>query len=129
VCEAGVREAVLNPGASDKNIVLHDMRVAYELLLDAKRHKQRIADVVLALQDSSRTPPAAGSSPRVLGLGVSPSASNRVDLGGMGSSGSPRSGEASKEVQARRRRWFLGIQSKKVRLPCSTLPLPACLTD
>jgi hypothetical protein len=35
----------------------HELRVAYELLLDAKRHKQRIADVVLALQDSSRTPP------------------------------------------------------------------------
>ena len=46
---------------------MHELRVAYELLLDAKRHKLRIADVVLALQDCSRTPPAAGSSPRILG--------------------------------------------------------------
>eukprot|EP01041_Mallomonas_annulata_P008606 gene8606-17757_t len=36
---------------------LRQVRVAYELLLDAKRHKQRIADVVLARQDGSRTPP------------------------------------------------------------------------
>merc|ERR1711871_1503826 len=28
----------------------HDLKVAYELLLDEKRHKQRIADVVLAFQ-------------------------------------------------------------------------------
>lgn len=41
--------------------VTHDLRVAYELLLDAKRHKLRIADVVLAFQDSSRTPPAHGA--------------------------------------------------------------------
>ena len=47
--------------------MMHELRIAYELLLDAKRHKQRIADVVLALQDCSRTPPAAGSSPRILG--------------------------------------------------------------
>ena len=47
--------------------MMHELRIAYELLLDAKRHKQRIADVVLALQDCSRTPPAPGSSPRILG--------------------------------------------------------------
>ena len=29
----------------------HELKVAYELLLDAKRHKQRIADVVMASQD------------------------------------------------------------------------------
>jgi hypothetical protein len=48
-------------------------------LLDAKRHKQRIADVVLALQDPSRTPPT-GQSPRIMGLGTSPSNSIRMDL-------------------------------------------------
>ena len=112
VNEASVREAVLNPAAGDRNIALHDMRVAYELLLDAKRHKQRIADVVLAMQDASRTPPATGSSPRVHGLGVSPSASNRVELGTMGGV-SPRTADAGKTDAARRRRWFLGIQSKK----------------
>lgn len=49
------------------SVMMHELRIAYELLLDAKRHKQRIADVVLALQDCSRTPPAPGSSPRILG--------------------------------------------------------------
>ena len=58
----------------------NDLRVAYELFLDAKRHKLRIADVVLALQDSSRTPPN-GSAPKVLGLGVSPSPSLRLPDG------------------------------------------------
>jgi hypothetical protein len=43
--------------SSGRERARHELRVAYELLLDAKRHKQRIADVVLALQDSSRTPP------------------------------------------------------------------------
>lgn len=47
-------------GESQKN----ELKVAYHLLLDAKRHKQRIADVVMAMQDSSRTPV---QSPRFLG--------------------------------------------------------------
>jgi 5'-AMP-activated protein kinase catalytic alpha subunit len=51
----------------------HELKVAYELLLDEKRHKKRIEDVVLALQDSTATPP--GNSPRILGLGTSPSSS------------------------------------------------------
>ena len=51
----------------------HELKVTYELLLDEKRHKKRIEDVVLALQDSSATPPT--NSPRILGLGTSPSSS------------------------------------------------------
>jgi 5'-AMP-activated protein kinase catalytic alpha subunit len=51
----------------------HELKVSYELLLDEKRHKKRIEDVVLALQDSSATPPT--NSPRILGLGTSPSSS------------------------------------------------------
>lgn len=104
----------------------NDLRVAYELLLDAKRHKLRIADVVLALQDSSRTPPAS-STPRILGLGTSPSVSTRLfpdSSNGGGStniplaSGSrpslpPSTAEQQKDVQSRKRRWYLGIQSKK----------------
>jgi serine/threonine protein kinase len=39
----------------------HDLRVTYELLLDAKRNKLRIADVVLAQQDSSNTPPTTSA--------------------------------------------------------------------
>lgn len=113
VTEAVVREAVLDPIVGGKSMALHEMRVAYELLLDAKRHKQRIADVVLALQDSSRTPPT-GSSPRVKGLGMSPSSANKLDLAtSVGTSSSGRSAESTKEGSARRRRWFLGIQSKK----------------
>jgi 5'-AMP-activated protein kinase catalytic alpha subunit len=60
----------------------HELKVAYQLLLDAKRHKLRIADVVLALQDTSRTPP--GQSPAStrlsLPLGQSPSALLRLDM-------------------------------------------------
>ena len=33
-----------------KSVLRHELRVCYQLLLDAKRHKLRIADVVLALQ-------------------------------------------------------------------------------
>lgn len=114
VGEANVREAVLNRSSCEKSVNMHEMRVAYELLLDAKRHKQRIADVVLALQDSSRTPPT-GASPRVLGLSASPSPSpsSRIELSGAGGAGGPRGADPSKDASARRRRWFLGIQSKK----------------
>ena len=56
------------PGKRQLTVMMHELKIAYELLLDAKRHKLRIADVVLALQDCSRTPPAPGSSPKILGL-------------------------------------------------------------
>ena len=58
-------------------VMMHELKVAYELLLDAKRHKMRIDDMVLALQDSSRTPPG-GSSPRIVGLGTSPSTGRKI---------------------------------------------------
>ena len=61
VSEGTVVEAISMKHASDSNRILHEVRVAYELLLDAKRHKQRIADVVLASQDMSRTPPSSTS--------------------------------------------------------------------
>lgn len=54
-------------GKGRLTVMMHELKIAYELLLDAKRHKLRIADVVLALQDCSRTPPAPGSSPKILG--------------------------------------------------------------
>lgn len=116
VTEPVIREAVLNPGVADRNLIMHEAKITYELLLDAKRHKQRIADVVLALQDMSRTPPAGssgGSVPKITGLGTSPGASGSGGVGSM-SNGMPREAtEQSKEVQNRRRRWYLGIQSKK----------------
>jgi 5'-AMP-activated protein kinase, catalytic alpha subunit len=131
VNESAVRAAVLGHNmASQSNMALNslmkrpvhvptryenDLRVAYELLLDAKRHKLRIADVVLALQDSSRTPPS-GTTPKVLGLGVSPSPTLRLPDGTFGGPNSTRSSHPTNpaaDVPSRRRRWYLGIQSKK----------------
>lgn len=117
VTDAVVREAMLNPGVAERNLTMHEAKITYELLLDAKRHKQRIADVVLALQDMSRTPPAggsAGSVPKITGLGTSPGTAGSGGGVGSMSNGLPREGnEQSKEMQNRRRRWYLGIQSKK----------------
>ena len=69
VTAEAVKEAVALGKSSNipMSVMMHELKVAYELLLDAKRHKQRIADVVLAAQDCSRTPPAAGTSPKILG--------------------------------------------------------------
>ena len=58
----------------------HELKVAYQLLLDAKRHKLRIADVVLALQDSSRTPPGQSPSITRMSVGHSPSSILKLDL-------------------------------------------------
>lgn len=106
-----VTDAVLNSSVDNKSRMKHELKVAYELLLDAKRHKQRIADVVLALQDPSRTPPAA-NSPRITGLGTSPSASSAIKIGGQPIGGMSQRNEPD-PVATRRRRWYLGIQSKK----------------
>jgi len=94
----------------------HELRVAYELLLDAKRHKQRIQDVFLALQDPSRTPPT-GSLPRIVGLGAGLSPTIKHDMGirPQTAADGSRGGSAAtaSDSPARRRRWYLGIQSKK----------------
>jgi 5'-AMP-activated protein kinase catalytic alpha subunit len=138
VTPEGVREAVLHPLSARRSSLLHDLKVAYELLLDAKRHKQRIADVMLALADPSRTPPVS-ASPRIVGLGQSPSAPSPLSqhqgaflpTGPPGSGGSAAGGgqgqavgarppappagavsDAAKEAAAKKRRWYLGIQSK-----------------
>ena len=89
---------------------MHEIKISYELLLYAKRHKQRIADVVLALQDLSRTPPAAGSTPKITGLGSSPGRSSPGKSPGIHSA---LGGQDTKDSASRRRRWYLGIQSKK----------------
>ena len=65
VTPEAVKEAVSKgkKGAGSRGhttIMMHELQVAYELLLDAKRHKLRIDDMVLALQDVSRTPPSSG---------------------------------------------------------------------
>jgi 5'-AMP-activated protein kinase catalytic alpha subunit len=98
VCELPLRgvsrDTVVNAVVdhNSSNPIAHDLRVTYELLLDAKRHKLRIADVVIALKDQSNTPPTATSialSPRTLSSPansmsshISTSSSGRkVDLG------------------------------------------------
>ena len=100
-----------NNGPSDK--YLHDLKVAYELFLDEKRHKKRIEDLVLALQDKSATPPT--DSPKIIGLGTSPAAHNRFDMLSQTSENKqrPPNPQLERELSNRRRRWYLGIQSKK----------------
>eukprot|EP00595_Chromulina_sp_UTEXLB2642_P000918 CAMPEP_0196762010 /NCGR_PEP_ID=MMETSP1095-20130614/1342_1 /TAXON_ID=96789 ORGANISM="Chromulina nebulosa, Strain UTEXLB2642" /NCGR_SAMPLE_ID=MMETSP1095 /ASSEMBLY_ACC=CAM_ASM_000446 /LENGTH=696 /DNA_ID=CAMNT_0042112223 /DNA_START=38 /DNA_END=2128 /DNA_ORIENTATION=+ len=105
------------------NYKQNQLRVAYELLLDAKRHQLRIADVIQAQQDLSKTPPSG--TPRIsINLGQSPAnplgavrpgmesssiAGQRGQIGGS-SNNVPQD---NREAPSRRRRWYLGIQSKK----------------
>jgi 5'-AMP-activated protein kinase, catalytic alpha subunit len=73
-----VVEAVSLNEKSPRAVALNDLKVAYELLLDEKRHKKRIEDVMLAFQDVSTTPP--GSSPRFQSfVAMSPSTSLRAE--------------------------------------------------
>lgn len=110
------------------------IRVTYEILLDAKKHKQRIADLVLARQDGSRTPPI-GNKSSFSGASSPATHTAKLELGIMGMAGTPSSGGVSASLgpgssanlprQAaaadprdaaaakRGRRWYLGIQSKK----------------
>ena len=60
-------QAVTNVKDTDRMSELtHEIRIAYKLLLDAKRDKSRIADMVLAHQDSSQTTPAC--TPKITGV-------------------------------------------------------------
>jgi 5'-AMP-activated protein kinase, catalytic alpha subunit len=52
-----VTEAIQNSSGESQDPMKHDLMIAYVLLLDEKRHKKRIEDVVLAHQDPSSTPP------------------------------------------------------------------------
>lgn len=126
-----VTAAVMNANEHvDRNSAQHELKVAYELLLDEKRHKKRIEDVILAFQDSSTTPP--GSSPRLNFSMSSPStsirsgegfhrdahssSSNANGNGMLGPGGRPPALPVANDIRdlsARRRRWYLGIQSKK----------------
>lgn len=75
-----VADAVVNAGKGQRVPGKHELKVAYELLLDEKRHKKRIEDVILAFQDASTTPP--GSSPRSHGLAFTPNSSHRLEYSG-----------------------------------------------
>ncbi len=108
VSVAAVHDAVMNAGTLPRPQLKHDLKVAYELLLDEKRHKQRIEDVVLALQDSSTTPPSA--SPHLRGLAMSPSGFSRMGdssgVNGLGPGGRPAStsNADARDLSTRRRR-------------------------
>jgi 5'-AMP-activated protein kinase catalytic alpha subunit len=115
-----------------------DVRVAYELILDSKRSRQRAAEVAMAQQAAAAsTPPAfsssGGTSPSQ--GGTPPSMASHAQQahhqqraeqataaltqrasggGGAGPAPTPSGGGASQGAAAsRRRRWYLGIQSKK----------------
>lgn len=105
-----VRDAKMHQDLSTVpfNRTKHELKVVYELLLDAKRHRQRIADVMTAFQDSSRTPPQ--SSP--LRMGSSPG-SGRLDATPGNQSAAAQAVARQPVQESRRRRWYLGIQSKK----------------
>jgi 5'-AMP-activated protein kinase catalytic alpha subunit len=110
-----VLDAVLQKGKSQKIHGKHELKVAYELLLDEKRHKKRIEDVILAFQDASTTPP--GSSPRIRGFSMSSNTSFRDPSSKEVSTGignrPPAAHIDNRDLSTRRRRWYLGIQSKK----------------
>lgn len=111
VTPEAVTDAVVNEEKVPVSSMKHDLKVAYELLLDEKRHKKRIEDVILAFQDSSTTPP--GSSPRLHGF-ASPSTSFRSESSfpresssGNGSTTANRPPPATidtRDLSARRRR-------------------------
>lgn len=48
--EDEVRNAVTVSRFGQSNPIKHELNVVYQLLLDAKKHKLRIADVMAALQ-------------------------------------------------------------------------------
>ena len=110
-----VTDAVENSHRQPNDINKHDLKVAYLLLLDEKRHKKRIEDVVMALKDNTSTPP--GQSPRITGLGISPGSMRSESLinsmlnGMTGVSGAVKAGVASapppdtRDLSARRRRY------------------------
>lgn len=61
----------VSPAATQR--FMHDLRVAYDLLLDAKRHKLRLTDVMNALQEMARVSPGSSlsRSPAMFGSAAS----------------------------------------------------------
>lgn len=107
-----VTNAVETASSDPGNVMKKDLNVAYMLLLDEKRHKQCIEDVVMALKDTSNTPP--GHSPRLSGLGISPAAGsgNSMLMGPLSGGQSPMigpggrvpAGNDARDLSSRRRR-------------------------
>ena len=125
VMEKRLEENSEPSNSTEDTFCFHDIRVAYELLLDAKRNKLRIADVVLASQDMSSTPPAFSPRSHTSGVSgswalhtqaLSPSSASsvpRIDLGHIPRGPLVRRPTSDQSEPVKRRRWYLGIQSKK----------------
>jgi len=95
-----------------------ELKVAYNLLLDAKKHKQRIADMAMAMQDPSRTPTPASPVQPHGSTGRTLEDAARALSRASGAPPQPHPQENPTRPppgvgQGRRRRWYLGIQSKK----------------
>jgi 5'-AMP-activated protein kinase catalytic alpha subunit len=95
------------------------IRVAYELILDNKRQKQRIEELVMAQRSASAQSSSHGSgSLRITSMAEGsigePSSMPNSVTGPVGNSEKQEAYAArQKELSMRRRRWYLGIQSKK----------------
>ena len=104
-------------------LVTHNgLKVIYQLLLDDKRHKQRLEDVVLARRDLLASSTPQGSSPRTPSLSMSHTTSSVLKSDHSTKDFSLFPGLATRapftsltniDLSNRRRRWYLGIQSKK----------------
>lgn len=121
----------LNAAREDvESAVMHkvgrtDLRVAYELILDSKRSRQRAAEVAMAQQvAASSTPPAFTSTsgncspssqptPPALAMQLQAQQQQRAEQATAALTKRPVSPQAPPPQAGRRRRWYLGIQSKK----------------
>uniref|UniRef100_A0A7S3JSI0 non-specific serine/threonine protein kinase n=1 Tax=Aureoumbra lagunensis TaxID=44058 RepID=A0A7S3JSI0_9STRA len=106
--------AVKEPNAHRRTMRRLDkaVRVAYELILDQKRTRLRTAELALARQAASDSTPPTFSSPHG---GRTPGA-RTISPGGtqnQQSINTQMNTTSTTTATARRRRWYLGIQSKK----------------
>jgi 5'-AMP-activated protein kinase catalytic alpha subunit len=104
-----------------------DVRVAYELILDSKKSRQRAAEVAMLNQAASASPssppafsstnsgansPGGRTTPPNMALQQQAHNQQRAEQATAALS-RPGSASSSSASQGRRRRWYLGIQSKK----------------
>lgn len=117
---------VIKPGSAVT--IRNDIRVAYELILDSKRSRQRAAEVAMAQQAAAAsTPPAftsssGSNSPSLSGtppaMAIQQQAQNQqraeqATAALTRGAGGGNSANSNNSHNTRRRRWYLGIQSKK----------------
>ena len=120
-----IMEAILGMKSRVKlNRRMHDLYIAYELLLHAKHKKQHIADAYAAQQQQASTPIAqspivdfslAGTTPPTPMTPISSYMENSpvMNNNSMRRGQSHSTSSSGSHNTAPRRRWYLGIQSKK----------------